>query len=388
MKIVHICHNYIDGQTYQDNELPQAHARLGHDVTVISTLDFAGSVNFPVNRSMADRIYTEGACKIVRLPLRYPADYRFASYKGLYEAIEQERPALIYFHGLPYFCYYDIIRYKKRHGCKLAVDFHCDFYNSSHSSLSKRLLHGGLYRSIIHRTRRYVDQYYGVTPGTIDFVETMYHLPAGCVKLLPLGGNLHTIDAAAKDSQGTLRKKEDLRAALGLAPGTKLIVSAGKLDKGKKAAELAAALAGLDGKDFLLLLIGPVDETYRLKIEEAARGDVRVRLTGWMAPSDLYRCFLAADLGCFPGSQSVIWQQAICCGLPLLCRYWPGSEYLDSGGNVRFLAEPSVQALRAALSELLADEAELDRMAAISRTLGRSRFSYDRIAQTVLDDLC
>lgn len=388
MKILHICHNYIDGQTYQDNELPQAHARLGHNVTVISTLDFAGSVNFPVNRSMADRIYTAGACKIVRLPLRYPADYRFALYKGLYEAIEEEKPALIYFHGMPYFCYYDIIRYKKRHGCKLVVDFHCDFYNSSHSGWSKWLLHKGLYRTIIQHTRRYVDRYYGVTPGTIDFVETMYGLPAGCVKLLPLGGNLHTIAAAGKDAEGNPLKKNDLRATLRLPVGAKLIVSAGKLDEGKKAAELAAACAGLEGVDFRLFLIGPASETYRLKIQKAAQGDPRIQLTGWMAPADLYRYFLTADLACFPGSQSVIWQQAICCGLPLICRYWPGSEYLDSGGNIRFLSEPSAPALRAALGELLTDDATLADMAAVSQTLGRSRFSYDQIAQTVLNDVC
>lgn len=388
MKIVHICHNYIDGQTYQDNELPQAHACLGHEVTVISTLDFAGSVNFPLNRSMADRIYTMGACKIVRLPLRYRADYRFALYKGLYEALKEEKPALIYFHGLPYFCYDDIIRYKKRHGCKLVVDFHCDFYNSSHSGLSKWLLHKGIYRSIIRLTRPYVDQYYGVTPGTIDFVETMYDLPAGSVKLLPLGGNLHTIDAAAQDAEGTPLKKADLRAALGLPADVKLIVSAGKLDEGKKATHLAAACAGLEGIDFRLFLIGPSSETYRLKIQEAAQGNPRIQLTGWMEPADLYRYFQAADLACFPGSQSVIWQQAICCGLPLICRYWPGGEYLDSGGNIRFLNEYSIPALRAALHELLTDETKLAHMAAVSHTLGRPRFSYERIAQTVLDDVC
>lgn len=408
MKIVHICHNYIDGQTYQDNELPEAHARLGHEVTVISTLDFAGSVNFPVNRTMADRMYTIGGCKILRLPLRYTSDYRLAVYKGLYQALEAEKPALIYFHGMPYFCYYDIVRYKKRHDCRLVVDFHCDFYNSSHGLLSKWLLHKGLYRAIIRCTRRHVDQYYGVTPGTIDFVQEMYGLPGDRVKLLPLGGNLHTIDAAGfpgkSDPDTTMcdtpapcgaaswpisssERKGKIRAALGLTSRCKLLVTAGKIDEGKKTVELIEACQQLDIPDLRLLIIGPVEPQYRLKIGEAAGDDPRILLAGWMQPAEMYRYFQAADLACFPGSQSVLWQQAICCGLPLVCYYWPGSEYLDCGGNIRFLYEQSSAALQGVLHELLTGESKLEAMAEISRTSGRSRFSYDRIAQTVLDDV-
>lgn len=408
MKIVHICHNYIDGQTYQDNELPEAHARLGHDVTVISTLDFAGSVNFPVNRTMADRMYTIGGCKIVRLPLRYTSDYRLAVYKGLYQALETEKPALIYFHGMPYFCYYDIVRYKKRHGCRLVVDFHCDFYNSSHGLLSRWLLHKGLYRAIIRCTRRHVDQYYGVTPGTIDFVQTMYGLPRDRVKLLPLGGNLHTIDAAFfheekrsdtaicdttfsfRGTSGPIssaERKEKIRAFLGLTSCSKLLVTAGKIDEGKKTVELIEACKQLDIPGLRLLIIGSVESHYRLKIAEAAGADPRILLAGWMQPAEMYRYFQAADLACFPGSQSVLWQQAICCGLPLACYYWPGSEYLDCGGNIRFLYEQSAAALQVVLRELFTGESQLEAMAEISRTSGRSRFSYDRIAQTVLDDV-
>lgn len=418
MKIVHICHNYIDGQTYQDNELPEAHARIGHEVTVISTLDFAGSVRFPVGRGPADRIYRLGACKLVRLPLLYPADYRLAVYKGLYQALEEEKPDLIYFHGMPYFCYAAIVRYKKRHVCKLVVDFHCDEYNSSHGFLSEWLLHKGLYRSIIGLTRRYVDQYYGVTPGTLDFVQKMYGLSSERVKLLPLGGNLRTIEAAWQDTaacrdtaapsdrvgsrdtacagenpvkaglpENPLPTKETMRKALGLPLHAKLIVTAGKIDEGKKTAELAEACTRLRSLDFRLLVIGPVEETYRQKIAEAAGNDSRIQMLGWKSPAEIYRYFLAADLACFPGSQSVIWQQAVCCGLPLACRYWPGGEYLDCGGNVCFLPRATADALQVLVGALLADKEKLEAMAAVSRHAGRQRFSYDRIAQSILDDL-
>lgn len=392
MKIVHVCHNYIDGQTYQDNELPEAHARLGHDVTVISTLDFAGSVDFYVNHSIDNHIYTLGSCKIVRLPLCYRSNYRFVVYKGLYKVLEKEKPDLIYFHGMPYFCYYDIVRYKKQHNCKLAVDFHCDHYNSSHRFISKWLLHKILYRTIIRLTRCYVDQYYGVTPGTINFVQEMYGLPQGCVKLLPLGGNLCTIKAASISLEttneiATTEKKESMRTVLGLPLHAKLIVTAGKIDEGKKTVELIEACKKLKTIDFRLIILGPVDKKYRQKIVEVAGNDTRILLLGWQEPVDIYRYFIAADLACFPGSQSVIWQQAICCGLPLICHYWPGGEYLDSGGNVCFIPEPSVARLQTLLNELLTHESKLEAMTIISRTIGRERFSYDQIARSILNDL-
>ena len=36
MKIVHLCQYYMPGHTYQENYLPKAMERLGHQVTVIA----------------------------------------------------------------------------------------------------------------------------------------------------------------------------------------------------------------------------------------------------------------------------------------------------------------------------------------------------------------
>lgn len=114
MKIVHISHTYLDGYTYQDNDLSEAHAKLGHDVTVISTQDHAGCFYFPIKYFHKEALYYYGKCKIIRLPLKYKSNYRFAVYDKLYETLINENPDLIYFHTIPYFCYYDIIKYKRK----------------------------------------------------------------------------------------------------------------------------------------------------------------------------------------------------------------------------------------------------------------------------------
>jgi glycosyltransferase involved in cell wall biosynthesis len=52
---------------------------------------------------------------------------------------------------------------------------------------------------------------------------------------------------------------------------------------------------------------------------------------GWVKPGEIYQYYMASDVAVYPGGQSVLWQQAIACGLPLICKYWYGCEYLDLG---------------------------------------------------------
>jgi possible group 1 glycosyl transferase len=382
MKIVHICHTYIDGFAYQDNELPKAHAKLGHDVTIISTLDYAGCFNYSVTQSLNNKIYYSDKCKIIRLALKYKSNYRFILYKGLYSILKEENPDLIYFHELPYFNYYDIIRYKKKYNCKLVVDFHCDYYNSARGFISKFILHKGLYRFINSIVKSYVDQYYAVTPGTIDFVYSMYNINREKIKLLPLGGNLDEIE-----SNNNKTARSQTRLELGISENQLIIITAGKIDYNKKTIELIKAYKKLNNKHIDLVIIGSIESKCEKKIFKLCDNNPNIHLLGWKTPQEIYRYFIASDLGCFPGSQSAIWQQAICCGLPLICRYWPGGDYLDCGGNISFIQDDSETDIFNAIKEIIETTGTLDKMSHISKKYGKERFSYINIAQKVIDDL-
>lgn len=382
MKIIHICHTYIDGFAYQDNELPKAHAKLGHDVTIISTLDYAGCFNYSVKQSLNNKIYYTDKCKIIRLALKYKGNYRFILYKGLYSILKEENPDLIYFHELPYFNYYDVIRYKRKYNCKLVVDFHCDYYNSARGFISKFILHRGLYRFINSIAKPYVDKYYAVTPGTIDFVHSMYNIERKKIQLLPLGGDLEEIERINKISS-----RSQTRMELGITENQLIIVTAGKIDYEKRTTDLIKAYKKLNNKDIHLIVIGPIDYNYKKEISILSNDNSNIHLVGWKTPQEIYRYFLASDLACFPGSQSVIWQQAICCGLPLICRYWPGGNYLDCGGNVAFIENNSETDLCNKIKNIIKSSELLKKMSDISKKYGQERFSYTNIAQKIIDDI-
>lgn len=382
MKIVHISHTYLDGYTYQDNDLSEAHAKLGHDVTVISTQDYAGCFYFPIKYFHKEALYYYGKCKIIRLPLKYKCNYRFAVYDKLYETLINENPDLIYFHTIPYFCYYDIIKYKRKKNCKLVVDFHCDSYNSAKNIITKYLLHHTLYRCIIQLTKRYVDQYYAVTPGSIDFVYTMYGLDKNRIKLLPLGGDLDKIKLY---NNNNIRKQT--RKELDILDNQIVIVTAGKINSEKKTIDLIKSVKMFHNNNIVLLIIGPIENEYKIELEKQIENQSEIKLLGWKDPIEIYRYFFASDLACFPGTQSVIWQQAICCGLPLICRYWPGGEYLDCGGNVVFIKENSAIGIYNIIKNILDSDSILKKMQHISQTIGIDRFSYMNIAQTILNDV-
>ena len=384
MKIVHITHALLEDYGYQDSLLPMAHVQLGHEVTIISTQESAGFFNYNVELPNKKKPYFFNGCKIIRLPLKHNVNYRFSQYKGLYKCIVEESPDLIFFHQLPYLNYIDIVKYVKQSHCKLVVDFHCDYQNSSTNFLSHIFLHKFFYRFVISRVNQYVNLYYAITPGTAKFIKEMYKISAEKIKLLPLGG---TVDKDVSVSKGHIRAK--VRNELGVRDSDKLIVTAGKMDRMKNVHSLIAAVDSLKNLTIYLAIIGTFEETYYKEFESIIKNNPTIHILGWKSPKDINNYFFASDLACFAGSQSAVWQQAICCGVPLLCRYWAGegAEYLDRGGNVQFLFEGTTNEIKKNLEDLLIQNTKkLQHMKEIASTDGAAYFSYVNIAQSVIND--
>ena len=63
---------------------------------------------------------------------------------------------------------------------------------------------------------------------------------------------------------------------------------------------------------------GVEDATYGEMLARLAARDPRVHTGGWLDQADLNRHLAMADLAVFPASQSVLWQQSIAMGLPLI----------------------------------------------------------------------
>ena len=383
MKIVHICPLYIDEYRYQDQLLPRAQAAMGHTVTVLTPI-FISAVYYTMTEKDYRKTepYVQHGVKIVRLDQRLKfLGWRLAAMKNLYKMIEKEKPDLLFAHGLSGFDILAAVKYKKKHPeCCVVADSHVEIHSSARGFVSRRLLHGGPWRLIARRAEKRLDRIYYVTPWVREFIARTYGLPARKLAPTYLGGDLsalENIDRAAT--------RERLRARWGVAQDDMLIVSAGKIDKGKGTHLLVEAIQKMNASSVHLVIVGPIEQEYKATLEKLAEGNPRVHFAGFMPSEKILEYFVASDLGVFPGNPSVLWQEAICTGLPCIFKYHPGGEYLNPGGNALFLAGNDSGELQRLLEPLVSDRGKVEAMRKAALTDGVQRFDYRNIAQEMIN---
>jgi glycosyltransferase involved in cell wall biosynthesis len=378
MKIVHVCllSAYRRGWTYQENMLARSHAKAGHSVTVV-TVPFDGHDGSPGEGPGKSH---DGAVKVVRLPkIAGLHDCGLALHRDMDATLQREQPDLVYLHGTQAFSCIPALRYvQARPRVGFIVDFHCDAHNTARS-IGTKILHFLLWRPLARACCARAAGVYCVTPGTIDFVSRIYGVPRDRLTHLPLGADLDAIPLAQRE---TIRA--NVRKELGFSEDGIVVVSGGKLDQAKSIAELARAISKASNEDVSLLLFGSIEDGYKKELVKAI-GKKQIVFAGWANEARIYELLLASDVAAFPGTQSVLWQQAICCGLPCIFGSWPGNDYLCDG-NAIFVPPGDQSGLDAAV-ELVTNHgnaAVRTQMAAAALRLGRERFSYATIADRVL----
>ena len=176
---------------------------------------------------------------------------------------------------------------------------------------------------------------------------------------------------------------EALRAELGLAPGTRLVVSTSHLRPGKGVELLPGLAAALAADGVCVVVAG--DGPLRAAVEAGARrlqlGADRIRLLG--VREDVPRLLAAADVFVFPtiGSEGYPLGplEALASARPIVA-----SDVGDLGGSLAGAAEivppGDERALVAACRRLLADPAGAKALGAAGRRLVTERFSTQRAA--------
>src|SRR4029079_14682454 len=91
-----------------------------------------------------------------------------------------------------------------------------------------------------------------------------------------------------------------------------------------------------------------------------------IRMTGWLDREGLNRHLAAADLAVFPASQSILWQQAIAMGLPLIVGDAgnPDISYLNQEQNIVVLPAADIRPERiaAAVADVICDPSRMRAM--------------------------
>ena len=178
MKIVHICMTqYSDGWTYQENMLTKYHKKLGHNVTVITSMYcYKEGKLVEDDRTIFDDI---NGVRIIRLKKKSNGLMgKTPSYIDFFKVLSEEKPDIIFSHGCQYRDASLLARYVKGHSTvKLFVDNHADFTNSATNFISKNILHKIIWKHYAHVLLPYTQRFWGVLPARVDFLTNVYKLP-------------------------------------------------------------------------------------------------------------------------------------------------------------------------------------------------------------------
>lgn len=382
MKILHIAPNapYNDYWGYQDNLLPKYHKKMGHDVTLIVS-NFTHRDGKVVPTECADYVLDDGV-RVIRLARKRYAHRVITNIKSrllIMPYLEEIRPDFIFFHGLVSDSIYDAVKYKKRINpdCVIVRDNHLDYNIGSKAKTFREKCIRTYYRHVNKRTIDFVSRVYGVTPWRKTYAEDYFGIPSEKTDVLIMGADDEKIDFPNRQTIRTKIRKEHA-----VADTDFLIVTGGKIDKKKNICQLMEAVKELQGVK--LLVFGQVAEDVKTEFNALLTESENICYIGWIDADRVYDYFFAADLVCFPGQHSVLWEQACAAKVPCLFMKWVGMEHVDNGGNSDFVTPVTAGTLRDKIIELnfTPKYIETKRIAAADAT---DVYLYSKIAEKSLE---
>lgn len=383
MKILHIClaTNYTEGYGYQENLLPYFHMKDGHDVVI-----FASNMMFDKNFRFTKRPATEYVndqnikVKILKKTKHSKLWFLKRDFKGLYSDIATESPDIIFVHGPQFISLKDVKKYKEKHsGVKVFIDNHADYYNTRVKKFRKRVAHWCFYGRIMRAMAKDVEMFWGVTPWRCDFLHRMYGVPNEKIGLLVMGGNDEKIYF---DNIRNVRER--IRNKYDIADDDFLIVTGGKIDKAKNIHLLIEAVKEIARDNVKLMVFGQPTRDFENEFFTHTAGAECIRNIGWLDSDSVYDYFLASDLCVFPGTHSVLWEQACACGLPGIYKSWEGMHHVNVEGSALFLQTDTVDEIKAKLMSLINDSEQYEKMKKAAEQ-GREVFSYREISKRAIN---
>lgn len=380
-KILHIivCNFYVEGAGYQENLLPRAHKQQGYDVTIVTKQYYFDGSGKALKREVGSYVNQDG---IKVITLKETAHMRGLDYfrrktSGLYSAIDSIAPDIIFMHGSTEIDSLDVVRYVKSHpSVKLYVDQHGDYYNCNYTGILGWLALNLVHKPIVRYVSKYAIKMWGTTPWRVQFLQDMYGVAPQKTDLLIMGADesqIHWEDRTIIRSN--IRKKYNI------SDDDFLIVTGGKINEAKNIHLLVEAVIRLNLAKLKLLIFGQPDAQMQSYFNNISSPNI-IQL-GWIDSLYAYDVFLSADLACFPGTHSVLWEQAVACGLPSIFKLWDGMRHVKVNENAILLPEVSADTLMETIESICSSQDVYNTMKRDACAI-RNQFNYSVISKRAI----
>lgn len=376
MKIVHviIANFYKEGYGYQENILPVKHIELGLDTYIVTTND-----NYPYGTHYVNNDGLDITClqknRSVLSKVRYLSSF-ISKTEGLYTYLDAISPDIIFVHGLQAIDSLIVCKWCKKHPTvKLYIDQHADYYNTPIKKFTTRLYYKIVYGYIAKQLSKYAIKFWGVTPWRVDYLQKVYGVDPNKTDLLVMGGDEKLVDW---ENRADIRA--EIRSTYNIPEDAFLLISGGKIDKTKNIHLLIEAVTRLKDKNIFLLVFGNMTDEMRDYCTPLIKDNIKY--IGWIDSKDVYPYFLSSDLAVFPGTHSVLWEQAMSCGIPGIFKDWNGGfSHIDCGGNAILIKDISVESLMKEIYDLTSNTDKYEHMRSVAENNARLVFSYIEIAK-------
>ena len=377
MRIVHIIpRGYIEGRAYQENILPKKHHELGLKVHIITSQLTVSKNGRDVKRQEAgEYINRDGVIvHVLKSPRSNIVRYFYGcSCIGIKKTLNAINPDIIFIHNVGA----GENRYIRsfvscHHQVRVFADCHQDYYNNPQNTLKQKVA-GYKSRRNAKILEPVATKFWGTTPWRVDYLKDYYRIAPDKVDLLIMGGDEKQILLYSK-----VNVREDIRLRYGIPDNAFLVVTGGVIDKRKQQDLLMEAVVQLESQNVWLLVFGkPASEMESVCKYYSAQSNIV--FAGWVDADYSNELFLASDMAIFPGTHSVLWEQAAACGVPQIIRRWKGMEHINVNGNVYLLDEVNVDSLKAAIEDRLFTD-EYKKMNLLAKEAAPV-FYYDKIAR-------
>jgi len=333
-------------------------------------------------RYVGSGIFHEEGIKVIRLPTLFEyTTYNFLL--GLKKSLANFRPNVVHAHGASSPITMATIALKAVLNYKVIVDCHMDYSLQSKSKVHSTFFYLWSQNPICRWLLRRADNYYAVAESARRWLSKEWGISRKKISIIPLGADP---DIFSSD----MFKRNYMRNKLKIAKDDVLILYAGKMHENKDIDILVRASSPLIKKydNIKLILIGDGSKKYMdnlHKLIDEQNIVKNVLFYPFQSKTELPYYYNAADIGVWPGQDSITIVEAIATGLPVVIPFsYRNIHYIENGNGLHFL-RGSWKELKECLEKLVIDEALRKNMFYKSQEITKKKLGWDVITKNTIN---